>query len=371
VRTIGRWLKGWKMIPPLRRRPRQACVRLRPQLTVARRPNQVWTVDFKGWFRTGNGQRCEPLTVRDLFSRYGLAARVLPSPHVAPAQVVFRGLFQQHGLPEVIRMDNGNPFGSTGPAGLSRLSVWWLRLGIRVEYIRPACPQDNGAHEQFHGVMKRETTEPAAATRRGQQHRTTVWLEHYNRQRPHEGLAQAEPVTKYRKSRRKFPRHLPEIKYGPNHAPRRVRSNGQIRWAGRKRFVGEAFVGQIVGVRVLRKGVVAVYFSKHLLGHLHERDQGPMRPAHYRHRRPKRKKSKVLPMSWPRAHPSLLPSEEGEIAGRFDGGNHGTGDVIRPESQIHQVHGKRGSEPDWLSTSIREWARWPGTDKRSPHFILI
>jgi putative transposase len=293
ARTIARWFKRLALTRPQRRRPRKACVRKHPFLTVARRPNQVWTVDFKGWFRAGNGERCEPLTVRDLRSRYGLVVRMLPTQHGQPVQAVFTGLFQQRGLPEVIRIDNGSPFASKGPAGLSRLSVWWLRLGISVEFTRPACPQDNGAHEQFHGVLKRETAKPAARTRKGQQHRTTTWLWRYNHQRPHEALGQMVPAKLYRKSRRKFPRRLAQLKYGEGFLTRRVRSNGEIRWSGRKRFIGEAFAGQKAGLRPIRRGVHAVYFAKLLIGHLHERDTGAMRPALYKHRRRKNKKSRV------------------------------------------------------------------------------
>jgi transposase InsO family protein len=292
-RTIARWLKRLNFTRPMRRRPPRACVRPVPALTRARRPNQVWTVDFKGWFRAGNGARCEPLTVRDLFSRYGLLARVLPTQHGMPVQAVFTRLFRQHGLPGIIRVDNGSPFAARGPAGLSRLSVWWLRLGIRVEFTRPGCPQDNGAHEQFHGVLKRETTQPAAWTRQGQQHRMTTWLRRYNRERPHEALAQTVPAKRYGRSRRKFPERLPEIRYGKKYVVRHVRSNGEIRWAGRKRFIGEAFVGQALGLSVLQPGVYAIYFARLLIGHLHERDTGAMRPIVYRTEARAPKKAKV------------------------------------------------------------------------------
>lgn len=293
VRTIARWLKRLNLVGVSRRRPPRACVRAHWALTAARRPNHVWTVDFKGWFRTGNGQRCEPLTVRDLFSRYGLAVRLLPTQHWRPVQTVFTRLFATYGMPEIIRVDNGVPFASKGPAGLSRLSVWWTRLGIRVEFTRPAHPQDNGAHEQFHRVMKRETMHPAAWSRQGQQHRATTWLKHYNRYRPHEALGQRRPRELYRKSRHRFPRALSPVPYGARDQVRRVRSNGEIRWVGRKRFVGEAFVGQMVALRRLRRGVWSVYFSKLLIGHLHQQDAGAMRPAIYKHRWPTHRKVKV------------------------------------------------------------------------------
>jgi putative transposase len=293
ARTIARWIKRLGLVDAPPRRPPKACVRAHRRLTKARRPNHVWTVDFKGWFRTGNGERCEPLTVRDLFSRYGLVVRLLPTQHWGPVQAVFTKLFQAVGRPQIIRVDNGGPFASVGPAGLSRLSVWWLRLGIVVEFTRPGCPQDNGAHEQFHRVMKRETIRPAAWSRRGQQHRTTIWLKDYNRNRPHEALGQRRPRELYRKSRRRFPARLLTLPYRSIEQVRRVRSNGEIRWGGRKRFVGEAFVGQQVALRGLRRGVWSVYFTKLLIGHLHQQDVGAMRPALYRHRRSNHPKPKV------------------------------------------------------------------------------
>ena len=284
VRTIARWVKRLGLTNPRRARPRKAGQAQHRRLTAARRPHAVWTADFKGWYRTGDGTRVEPLTVRDLFSRYGLAVRLLPDQRWQPVQAVFRGVFQRHGLPVVIRVDNGGPFASNGPAGLSRLSVWWLRLGIRVEFTRPGCPQDNGAHEQFHRVLKRETLQPAAHTRQGQQHRTSVWLKHYNHERPHEALGQRVPAKFYRTRGRRYPRRLPPVKYPAGWWVRRVRSNGEIRWRGRKRFVGEAFVGQTVGLRRPRPGVWRVYFQKLEIGHLHEKDAGAMRPMFYRHR---------------------------------------------------------------------------------------
>jgi putative transposase len=285
LRTIARWMKRMCLSSSRRRGPRKACVRLHPRLTVARRPNQVWTVDFKGWFYTGNGDRAEPLTVRDLFSRYGLLVGLLPDQRWSRVKGAMARLFRQCGLPEVIRVDNGGPFASTGPAGLSRLSVWWVRLGIRVEFTRPAHPQDNGSHEQFHRVMKGETIRPPAHTVRGQQHRTTVWLRGYNRLRPHEALGQKTPAQLYRNSQRRFPLTLPRLKYPLSYRVRHIRSNGEIRWRGRKRFIGEAFIRQSVGLKQLRRGTYAVYFASLLIGHLYDKDPGGMRPAVYQHRR--------------------------------------------------------------------------------------
>ncbi len=264
-----------------RRRARRACVVVRPVPRLARRANEVWTVDFKGWFRTGDGHRVEPLTVRDLYSRLVLVVRLLSAQDWRQTRREFMRLFRQRGLPERIRVDNGSPFGSTGPAGLSRLSAWWVRLGIQVEFTRPGHPEDNGGHEQFHRVLKQETTRPAARTVRGQQHRMSCWCVGYNQQRPHEALRQARPWERYRPSRRRYPRKLPAVVYGQGWAVRQVRQNGEIKWQGRRRFIGEAFVGQPIGLKRLHAGVWVVHFCGLLIGHLHAADVGAMRPAVY------------------------------------------------------------------------------------------
>jgi hypothetical protein len=253
-------------------------------LTRATTPNDVWTADFKGWFRSGNGQRVEPLTVRDLFSRYVLIIRLLPDQRWKPVRAVFLQLFKHYGLPKRIRTDNGGPFASNGPAGLSRLSAWWTALGIHVEFIRPGHPEENGSHEQMHRILKAETIRPPAHTRQGQQHRTSGWVKQYNHIRPHEALGQAVPAKKYRRSSKRFSPYRRSLRYPAGWLRRQVRSNGEIRWRGRKRFIGEAFVKHRVGLKPLKKGVQAVYFGPLLIGHLHDDDHGAMRPAVYQRR---------------------------------------------------------------------------------------
>jgi putative transposase len=279
--TISRWLQRLQLVKPRRRRPRKACWLKLPPLTRATTPNEVWTADFKGWFQTANGQRVEPLTVRDSFSRYILAISLLPDQRWRATQAVFARLFKRQGLPQIIRTDNGGPFASTGPARLSRLSAWWVTLGISVEFTRPGHPEDNGAHEQMHRVFKAETTRPVAATRKGQQHRTTGWVKAYNEVRPHQSLGQEVPKDWYHKSRRRAPQHRLTLRYPEGWQHRQVRSNGEIKWAGRKRFIGEAFVRQRIGLTAIKQGVQAVYFGPTLIGHLHQQDPGAMRPAIY------------------------------------------------------------------------------------------
>jgi len=283
TRTIGRWLKTMKLSPRVRRRSRPGPQRSLGALTLAGRSNHVWTVDFKGWFRTQDGRRTEPLTVRDLFSRYLLSIRLLPDQRWEPVRRIFLRLFRQYGYPLVIRMDNGSPFGSTGPAGLSRLSTWWTALGIGVEFIAPGHPEQNGGHEQMHRVMKAETTRPSSRHRRAQQRRTDRWVYSYNNIRPHEALGQRPPAEVYR-PRTQRPRSR-VLKYSRQWAVRRVRSNGQIKWRGRKRFMGEAFVGYPVGLKPVGGQKCGVYFGSLLIGELWEADAGGMRPARYARRR--------------------------------------------------------------------------------------
>jgi transposase InsO family protein len=282
ARTIGKWLKRMKLNRPGRRRSWRGPQLARQVLTVASRSNHVWTVDFKGWFRTQDGQRVEPLTVRDQFSRYLLSVRLLKTQSWKPVRRVFLGLFRQQGYPQVIRTDNGSPFGTIGPAGLSRLSAWWTTLGIGVEFTAPGHPEQNGAHEQMHRVLKAETTRPTSSHLRAQQRRTDRWVKTYNQIRPHEGLGQRPPGQVYRPKR--SPQRNMLLSYAIGLVVRRVRSNGQIKWRGRKRFVGEAFIGYPVGVKLVGEGKGLIYFADLLIGELLESDPGGMRPARYRRR---------------------------------------------------------------------------------------
>jgi hypothetical protein len=254
----------------------------RPKLTQAGRPNDVWTVDFKGWFRTGDGCRVEPLTVRDLASRYVLGIVLLEQQNVRESRRAFEGLFGEYGLPQVIRADNGSPFGAVGALGLTRLSAWWVRLGIRVEFITPGHPEQNGAHEQLHRVYAEETLQPAARSLRGQRMRSERWRRHYNEQRPHQGLGMEVPARYYRKSQRAMPARLKPWRYAPSWESRRVKANGTLSLNGRTRFVGEAFAGERVGLKRSRSGVWEVYFGPHLLGELWDRETSGIQAVWYR-----------------------------------------------------------------------------------------
>jgi hypothetical protein len=281
ARSIHRCLQRSERVRRRCRRARKGPLLPAPGLTSACRPNHVWTVDFKGWFCTADGQRQEPLTVRDLFSRYALCLRLLPNQDDAGARRVFARLFRQRGLPDIIRVDNGSPFAGTGALGLSRLSVWWLRLGIRVEFTRRARPGDNAGHEQFHGCYQREVVAAGGMTGAQAQQRSNRWLKQYNTERPHEALGGCTPEALYRPSRRVYPEVLPSLKYPRQWEERHVRNRGHIKWQGRLRFIGRAFVGQMVGLKSIGEKYWAVYLGKQLIGHLHPTDTQGMRPARW------------------------------------------------------------------------------------------
>jgi transposase InsO family protein len=210
-------------------------------------PNVEWATDFKGWFRTSNGRRIDPLTVTDTASRYLIATEIV-SPTYDGVRAAFELIFNVYGLPEAIRSDNGSPFGSTGAGGLSRLSVWFLKLGIEPVHVRPGSPQENGRHERMHRTMKAQTTAPPAATATEQQRRFDTFRRHYNQERPHESLDQTPPSAHWQPSVRGLPQRLDEPWYDANHEVRRVNNKGCINWRGTVIFIGEAFMGESVGV---------------------------------------------------------------------------------------------------------------------------
>jgi putative transposase len=247
--------------------------------TEATRPNEVWAADFKGWFRTTDGQRCDPLTMSDLFSRYLLECRQVGGQTIQRVRPVFRRVFIRYGLPEVLRVDNGSPFGSRGVRGLTRLSAWWLRLGIRVEFIEPGHPEQNGVHERMHRTLKAETARPPAATLRTQQRRFDRWRRDFNHERPHEAIGMQTPSQRYERSPRRYTEHPKPPTYPPHYSVRKVRSNGQIKWRGILHYVGEALYGMALGLSAVAEDEHAVYFGDLLLGYLHEQDTGGLRPT--------------------------------------------------------------------------------------------
>ena len=228
-------------------------------------PNDVWCVDFKGWFRTGDGTRCDPLTVTDAFSRYILCC-IITTPDHRGCRCHFERLFREFGLPRVMRSDNGAPFASVGVAGLSRLSVWWLKLGITPERIAPAKPQQNGRHERMHKMLKAETAKPPAANPVAQQQRFDHFRSQFNQERPHEALGQTVPAAHYTCSSRPYPPRLADPVYPADFELRRVRSNGELKWQGALVYVSQLLAGEVVGLSENAQGDAEVYFGQARLG---------------------------------------------------------------------------------------------------------
>ena len=236
------------------------------------RPNDLWTSDFKGHFRPGDGRYCYPLTVADLHSRLLLGCDALLSTQGREARPCFERLFREYGLPGAIRTDDGVPFATTGIHGLSQLNVWWMRLGIQHQRIRPASPQENGAHERMHRTLKREATRPAAANRHRQQVAFDRFRAEYNEDRPHEALADRTPASVYRRSRRVFPDRLPPIEYPGHFQVRFVCNAGTFRFQNRLLFIANALKQHHIGLDEIDDGVWSIYFCNVLLARLDERD---------------------------------------------------------------------------------------------------
>ena len=235
-------------------------------LAHAQAPNQLWCADYKGWFYCGDGQRCDPLTTTDAFSRYLLRCRAVPKTDGVEAKTVLEAVFREYGLPEAIRTDNGPPFASRAPAGLSRLSMWWLRLGIRHERIDPGCPEQNGRHERMHQTLKQETASPPRPTWRQQQQAFRRFEREYNEERPHEALGYRTPAELYVASARVYPSQLPELEYPPGAHLRRISQQGSVKWKGGRAFVSEVLAREYVGLLEVEDDFFEVYYGPLFLG---------------------------------------------------------------------------------------------------------
>ena len=266
VKTIARVLD--RAGEPRVRKPRRRLrVVLREhQPLVANAPNDVWTVDFKGWWRTRDGRRFEPLTIRDAFSRYVLCLEMLGSTRANVVKPAFERLFDSCGLPRVIRVDNGAPFACTSaPAGLSQLSAWWTSLGIRVSFSRPAHPQDNGAHERMHLDVADQLEADPADGLEVQQRAAAKWRAEFNEVRPHEAIAMRTPAQLYVRSSRRYTGIQPP-RYPASYGVRRVSSKGCVRYMGKAVFISESLIGHDLGIRRTQRGHIAVRFYDLNLG---------------------------------------------------------------------------------------------------------
>ena len=262
--TIQDILARYGLVRPYR--PRRAWTHPGIAAVHTDRPNQVWPADFKGQFKTGNGEPCYPLTVTDHFSRRLLVCQGLPAITGAATRAVFVTLFRAVGLPEAIRTDNGMPFASPGIHGLSTLNVWWMQLGIVHQRIRPGRPQENGTHERMHRELKRETVRPAATTRRAQQRRFNAFQRRYNDERPHDGIGERTPSTLWTPSPRPYPERRVRPAYPAALEVRRVSRGGTISWHGALVFLSEVLGGEDVALEEVDDGIWNIIYYTTLLG---------------------------------------------------------------------------------------------------------
>jgi transposase InsO family protein len=257
--SIGELLKREGLIQS--RRGRRRTPPDTQPLAHAGEPNQVWCADFKGWFRYGDGMRCDPLTVTDACSRYLLCCRATDKADGPHVRAVMEAMFREYGLPQAMRSDNGPPFASRAPGGLSRLSMWWMKLGIRHERIDPGCPQQNGRHERMHKTMKQETATPPAANRRRQQEAFILFEREYNEQRPHEALQWRTPSDLYVVSPRPYPSRLAELEYPDGAHMRVISQQGSLKWKCERTFVSEVLGREMVGLLEVDDNYFEVYYG--------------------------------------------------------------------------------------------------------------
>lgn len=267
--TVGEHFKRLGLVKARRRR-NLSIPAYQDKFIDITQPNDVWCADFKGQFRTGDKKYCYPLTVTDSCSRFILCCSGLPdvsSGHVSPE---FEQLFHTYGLPRAIRTDNGPPFASI-KMGFSRLSLWWIKLGIIHERIEPGHPEQNGQHERMHKTLKAETTRPPKANIATQQKRFDQWREEFNQERPHESLGQATPASQYSKSERAMPDSLPGYAYSADFEVRRVRHAGEILWGGRLLYVSTVLVGELIGLQRMDANLWKIWVGKLQVAILDER----------------------------------------------------------------------------------------------------
>lgn len=264
--TIGEVLKRAGLTQ--RRKPRVRTPPYGQPFASVDGANQTWCADFKGWFRTGDGARCDPLTISDAHSRYLLRCHIVPKADTIHVAAIFAAAFHQYGLPLVIHTDNGVPFASRAPGGLSRVSMQWVKLGIVPERSRPASPQDNGRHERMHSTLKQATLQPPERNARRQQGAFDRFQHEYNHERPHEALADQTPASCYAASSRPMPRRVPELEYDDDVKVRRISQQGSLKMNGERTFVSEIFAYEWLGLRALDECCFEVFYGPVTVGFL-------------------------------------------------------------------------------------------------------
>jgi putative transposase len=261
--TIGALLKREGLV--VARKKRLHTAPYTEPLAHAQECNRVWCADFKGWFRTGDGERIDPLTISDAYSRYLLRCQSVEKTDTARVQAIFEAAFREYGMPEAIRTDNGPPFASHAVSGLSRLAVWWIKLGIVPERIAAGHPEQNGRHERMHRTLKQEAAQPPAADRRKQQQELHRFRQEYNQVRPHEALGMQTPAAIYRPSARVYPSRVPEPEYPATMVVRSVHGQGIFRWKKHDVFLTEVLWGENVGLLPEDDRWFTIYFAQHPL----------------------------------------------------------------------------------------------------------
>lgn len=267
--TISDILSRHGLVKPRRRRRKWEHPGAVPPTTSA--PNDLWTTDFKGQFRTGDGVYTYPLTIADLHTRYLLCVHSLPNVRTEGAKPAFERLFREVGLPLAMRSDNGPPFASTGIHGLCELNTWWMRLGIKHQRIQPSSPQQNGAHERMHRTLKQDTARPPAANHRAQQRRFDTFRRSYNHERPHEALGDETPGSLWTPSTRRFPARIMPPDYPPHCEIRKVSRSGMIRLHSVPLFLSQALNEEYIALEEVDDGLWNIIYYSTLLGRLDQR----------------------------------------------------------------------------------------------------
>lgn len=294
-RTIDRILHKAGLIKSKKIRKKTSGIRIENRVS-ATHPNHIWTVDFKGWWYTTNKERVNPLTVRDEYSKYILSIKALDKGDISCVHKEFDILFKIYGLPEIIRSDNGPPFANMNSSlGVTKLSVWWMALGIKLDRIEPGSPYQNGAHERMHLDMKKELEGKIDGDIRYHQKIFEEWRKEFNDERPHEAIKMKTPSTKYKKSDIEYEPGLIEFEYPKNFKNRNVNNRGFVNYKGKRYFIGNPFNGYNVGIDIDKNGQLNVWFGNNLLGYF-DNETLLLIPEKNDIFKP-RKKRKVLPMS--------------------------------------------------------------------------
>lgn len=269
--TIGSLLDRHGLVEKRRKRRRtnRGSMPVVPELL---RSGQMMTADYKGEFRLGNGKYCYPLTICDPVSRYVYAVDAHDGTIFKQAKRSFERVFREYGLPTWLKTDNGGPFSSPGLAGISRLSIWWIKLGITPVRIRKSSPWQNGRHERMHKTLKKHTARPPQKNKKAQQERFDRFIRNFNEDRPHEGLDGDFPIEHLERSNRPYPSRIPALLYPDHFEVRKVHPNGQIKLHGQLVFLSEVLVGEYVGLEEIDDDIWSIYFSDFELGRWNVRE---------------------------------------------------------------------------------------------------